>query len=388
MKENSCVSNEIDAVTPKTFSDKVIDQAKELKTKRNILFVVSIILLNICTLVIAWGIEGNITGYESIDSVVSGFDWKYMYLILAFIFVNLLLKTFPDFLVLYSKNRQRRFLSMLNANIKWDYYNCATVYSRSGSLAYSSQLAKSGVKEKIATDISYGKIFINKISMLLYSFVVLTVGFCLAFDVSIIWIILTGILGFLINCIVVFYVLFFDKTKDKCIKQIAGFCKTLYRLKIVKNYEKLYADLVDKLIVYNTALKTKKGVLITQIISSLIIIFFKHCILYFILLALNYGSFELFIDVLFRVTILDLIIAILPLNKGTLFFELFFILLFGSVFFKGYVLWGMLIYRIFDYFMRIILYLIVKIFDVISVRVRTTHANYIDTLENEENLDW
>jgi hypothetical protein len=79
--------------------------------------------------------------------------------------------------------------------------------------------------------------------------------------------------------------------------------------------------------------------------------------------SLNYGSVLGFVQVVFGLTMMDLIFDIYPLAKGVLIYEIMFILLFRGLFLDGYLLIGMLIYRILDYFVVFLIFGFLKILE-------------------------
>jgi uncharacterized protein (TIRG00374 family) len=332
-----------------------------------------------CTIAIAWLIESRANGYVKIKDVLEGFNWRYMILIIPIIVLGLLAKTFGDFMSLFSKTRQRRFLVMLKSNSVNEYYNSVTNYSCGGYSVYANNLNRSGVSAKLSTDITYGKKFLNSVSILIYSFIALLIGCCFVFDKKIIFLFIIGLIGFLISVGYVIFVLYFEKFKYGYMKFFGSLSKILYNMKLVKDYENFYSNTINKLITYSTALKSRKRIIITQIICGVIANFLRHLILFVILCVLNLGSLELFVIILFKATILDLIISLWPIGRGTLIFEIVFIALFRNVFFEGYVLWGMVLYRFIDYFSSVIKILI-------SCIVRIKEKNDIQ-IEDEEVLE-
>lgn len=350
------------------FYSRIKNRVTDMKNKKSVLFYFSIILLNLSIIVVMWGIETYRNGNEPFLNLSNSINWKYLLLICSIFLLVYLLKVFPDYLRLYSKNRQRKFFVLINGNIKNDFYNGVTIYSGGGYPIFAEYLSNKNVENRLAVDVVYGKKFFNKISTIIYSFIVLVLGCCFVFDLSYIWCFLASLIAFSLNCIIVVFVLYFDKCKERYFKLIGSICKFLYKIRIIKDYDKLYTRIVDRLIIYNQSLKANKIVILLQISFGILIKILRHTILFVILVMLNYGSIEAYMTILFGLTIMDLVFEIFPLGHGTGIFELLFLLIFRSVFFRGYVLWAMLFYRFIDYFIYVILFLITKIFDCIKFR--------------------
>ena len=132
----------------------------------------------------------------------------------------------------------------------------------------------------------------------------------------------------------------------------------MYKCKLIKNYEKLYNNTVAKIVHYGSSIKFDKVYLIVQILCGVITKFLKHLILFFILSAFNFASLEVFIEVMFKCVILDLLFEVIPSPSGVLFYELLFLTLFRNTFVTGYVLYGMVGYRLLTYFVIAIIFAI------------------------------
>jgi len=244
------------------------------------------------------------------------------------------------------------------------------MFSSGGYNVYALRLKNSNIDERLAVDISYGKKLINNISQVIYVFVVLVLGCCFVFDKSVTWIFVFAVIGFIITIGVLLFVLYFDKTKYGYLKFVGGLSKNLYSMKLIKDYELFYSQLIDKLVVYNASLKNKKAIVISQIVFGILNIFIRHVLLYVLLVSLNGAGSELFLSVLFKMSMYEMVLKLWLLPKGLLINELLFIALFRNVFFGGYVLWGMLLFRLFDYFLNIVIYFCIKIFESVVLRIK------------------
>ena len=338
-------------------------KSKDMQSTRSALYYTGIILLNIFFLALAWVLVGNKDGVVGFNQVVTAVDWKNILFIFLIVALILIIQVFPDYMFYYSKTKKRKFGTLFLANAKMNFYNSVTLFSSGGYYMFANRLVDDGATSQSALDTAYFKKFISKISQIVYSFLAIIVGAILFLSKTNIWLIIGGIIGFSINCIAVVFVLIFDTHRDKVLSCVAGLCKTLYRLKFIKDYEDFYNRLVSKLFVYNSNLKFAKKSTIIHILLNVLIQFLRHFVLFIILQMLNFGDLEVLLEILFKCAIIDLIIGVLPLQNGTAIFELLFVSLFNNVFFSGYLLWGMVLYRFFDYFIYLIIYLFVLPFD-------------------------
>ena len=81
----------------------------------------------------------------------------------------------------------------------------------------------------------------------------------------------------------------------------------------------------------------------------------------------------------FTFIVLDSIINILPLQKGTIIVEILFIFMFTNVFTEAYVFFGLFIYKIFEYFMHAIMFVLIglidKLINLVSVKKKNKENN-------------
>lgn len=340
-----------------------------LKTSKNKWFMLAIILLNVCITAVAWVVYGNKFGVVSFETLFKSYEWKNLYLILAIILVILLLKTFTDYIFVSVKYKKRRYGLFLNVNSKRDFYECVSIGNRIKNSACMARLSSSGIDNTIAVEGVYRKNLINKLSRILYFSVVVVLTACVLFKKISFWLFLPLILAILIDCIVVAFIISFNKNSTKILLVISKLCKVLYNLKLVKNYEKLYNEISDKLTIYSIYLKSKRLTIILDVLANALVMFLRHFILFIILGSINIVNGELLFQVIVRCCVLDYVIAILPLPKGLFSYEILFLALFSRLFFECYVLWGMLMYRLFDFYIYGMIFIISKLFDFQKRRV-------------------
>lgn len=279
-------------------------------------------------------------------------------LLIIFIFLGIMiLKSLPDYLKVFAKTKKRKFFICYSSNVFKEYYNCVTV-GKKGDYAYTNEFSLGKVKNTHSVDISVSKNFIDKISFLCFSIVFMVIGAFSWVKYISIGLYLLALMCVVVNIAFVTFVIYFGKNKEEGVALVASFCKFLYNKKIIKDYEKLFQNIVDKLIVYNKSFKYNKIIIWTEIFANLLIYFMKGLVIYLLCYSINLvGSGALF-QILFVFTVMQLLLNLWPFQNGTLIYELLFILLFKLYFFEGYLFWALLIYRVFDYFMYVVQYLI------------------------------
>ena len=251
---------------------------------------------------------------------------------------------------LYTKSKGRKFGSVFVGNVIREYYRTLTISAEATDSLYMEKLKSSKINENTAREMVNTSGVASRLSSVLYSFVVILLGTIFVFESTNVFLYIVAILGFVLNLLYVLVILYFDKFKAKYLLIIGGLCKFLYRIKLVKDYEKLYNTLVVKLMQYGIVFKNNKMYMFSQILCGVVIKFVTHLMLFFVVGALNLTSWEILISILFNCVVLDIVVGFIPTPKGTLVYELLFLMLFRTIFISGYVLYGMIAYRIVRYF--------------------------------------
>ena len=340
-------NNEKSSDRLKIYNEYKTKKIQDILSKKNNFFYVSMILISIVMLAVAWLIESNT---NSVDvNVFDGFDYRFLILILSTMLIIGLLMMVGDFVVIYRRLKVRKFIPVVCAILTQYYYSFFQIWGRNSDRINAEYLKASGIDAEFANSMTANKSISSRISTVIYSMIVLILGTIFAIKSINLFLYVVSIIAFVVLLVIVLFVLYFEKYPHKYLLLIGKLCKFLYKLKIVKDYEKLYNNLVSKMMYYGTALKFDKLYLILQIICSFIAKFLKHSLLFFILCSFNIGGMSIFIEVLFKCTVFDLIMELFPLPNGVLLYELIFLTLFRNTFLPGYVLYGMIGYRLVTY---------------------------------------
>ncbi len=342
-------------VQKKNTSDRIqianlnrLNKTAALISSKNNWFYLAIILINLVSIFVAWLVESNGNGVAT--GVLSSLDYKYLYLLLISMIIIAILKLVPDYVYLYTKSKGRKFGSVFVGNVIREYYRTLTISAEATDSLYMEKLKSSKINENTAREMVNTSGVASRLSSVLYSFVVILLGTIFVFESTNVFLYIVAILGFVLNLLYVLVILYFDKFKAKYLLIIGGLCKFLYGIKLVKDYEKLYNTLVVKLMQYGTVFKNNKMYMFSQILCGVVIKFVTHLMIFFVVGALNLTSWEILISILFNCVVLDIVVGFIPTPKGTLVYELLFLMLFRTIFISGYVLYGMIAYRIIRYF--------------------------------------
>lgn len=328
----------------------------------------SFVLLNVLTIFLAFLLIKNKSYVEDFDVVHESISFQSIILLVGIFFAIMFLKTIPSFLNIFNKTKKRMLWTAYKCESKTEFLSFATIYSSGGISVFSQYLKSKNIDEKVSIDIAYSRNMFRGLSKLIYCSTIFILGlFLWKINLDIWFLIIPAIV--LICWFFRYLIIFlFINHKKFVIKSVTFLSIILYKFRLIKDREIFYNNQINHLLLYTKACKDNKILIFVQIMSCLLEYFLKGVMIYSILATLNMGDIQLWGKVLFGCVVLELIISSFPLQKGALIFEIVFLIIFQTVFFSGYVFWAMVIFRIFDYFVYVLQYLLVSLIDGIFKR--------------------
>lgn len=356
------IKNNVDLEKKETSQDREISRLnrsyEKINNSTSRLFYASIICLNILTLFVYIFYLNSKQKIEDINSVLSGFDYNLL-ILLSIMFVGMLiLKVLPLYLRIYSKVKNRRFGYVLGATISGEFFGKVTIYGLGENAVVTKNLQNKSVSPGLSIDVKYGANVFKNLSQLIFWLATIFIGLIFYFYSINVWLVVIGIVSFIIIFSKTIFVFIFKANKKFGIDVVSKYVKFLYKIGLAKNYETTYNKILDKLIVSASGIKQNGWITFVEICFGLLSEFLKGVMIYFLVVTLNLADGTIIFEILFKFSIMQLIFRLWPLQSGTLIFELLFVSLFENIFFSGYVFWGLIIYRFFDLFAYVIVYLI------------------------------
>lgn len=365
-------TNEINKTSEERIYGRFFETSAKIKSKTSLFYYMSLILLNFLSLVLTMFFLNREENIEKLDLVFENMNsWTIVLYIGIFILIMLLI-IFPTYLSHYARTKQRKFFAISRMSVLGEFYGRTTMFGSGNNVMSATCLARCGVEQKNAIDTALGKNIFKQFATVLYSFVILCLGVVFWNKNTNILLIIVAFLVFACYCANIVLILIFncDSRKKSVMLFLARFYRRLNKLKFIKDYEYSYNKKIDELITYNKIFRQNKLIIFVNIVSNVLVYLLKASILYLILISMNVATYEIVGELIFKVLILELIIQMWPLKWGTLIYEILFIILFNSIFFKGYIFWALLIYRVLDYFVYIVQWLIFLIIDLVYGKIK------------------
>lgn len=294
------------------------------------------------------------------------------------------------FLIKKSTKRRRPFLSYKTAAIG-RYYDAITPLSTGGQPFQVYYLTKRGVKASSAISIPLAKYIIQQIVFTILSIV------CIIGSVSFLKTDMSGVgstivsvacwVGFGLNFAVVFATLLISTSKLGH-KLVIGVLKLLNKVRIVKDYDKYYAKLINIVEEYQRTIKffaKSPKLLISVFFLSLVSIVAHYSVPFFIYCAFSL-TFEptLWLEMIVISLMIDLAASFIPLPGGSGVPELSFTALFMASFGPA-TFWALLLWRIITYYGFVVQGLVVTIYDYVYGNKKNARAQQKWELEHADS---
>ncbi len=339
-----------------------IQKYKDCTSSENIIYHISIALVNVAILVLAMFWINNKYSVSGIDTFKTFLDWKVVVLMLSVFILIKAIESVSLFISFYNKSKFINFGKIYKANAVGDYFG--KVYRTVGKQPFVvGYMSDTKIKPVQLTRITAEKKYFNLVALLCLSLVMTMVGaFAWAEEMNVI----VTIICFVAILVGFGYLLFIYMSKNdkgKSVSICVFFARVLAKLKLTKDEEKTYFDMIDKTLVVNKSRKIKWYAKVLNIISKLTILFLRGLILYLIFSMVGYTGAEIYFKSLWLILTLDIVKMVVPLPNDIILVDLilFSVLLIAVE--PEYIWFIMVLYKIFENIIDDVHYIIILLID-------------------------
>lgn len=349
-------------IKKETYRDRFLDNLKNKYGARSNFYYFSLLLVSICSLVVAWLLLANNGKTAKFSDFFSLYGFQeFSVVILLFVVITLLI-TLISYLKIYSKGNKSKFYAVYSSITHSQFFNKVSLYGMAGDVTLFGKMADRKIKDNLACDITYSKKFFEKVAFAIFGGVALIWSLFIMDRINI-WLYFVMLMAVTIDLSFIIIVLLTRKNKTRGIAIISKVCKMLYDMKIVKDYEKAFNKMVDKLLIYANSFNYSKALIWVELASNLLIFFLKFLVVYLTMVNLVLADSSLLGEVIIKCYLLESVFMLYPLPRGILIYEILFVYLFSSIIPNGFVFFVLMIYRIFDIVLPFINYSIVGLID-------------------------
>ena len=365
------VNNELESIVPSEDHAKKMASVKDavIENKSPKKKVWSFVFMVLNVVIVLFILLGMLEG----DNVVhiSQLSLNYWWLLVAILcFVIIMFSEQLRYMLLIKKStkRTRPFLSYKVASLG-KYYDFITPLSTGGQPFQVYYLTSRGVKASSAISIPIARYIMHQIIFTILS-VVMLIG-----SVTFLKTELTGTgstlvsvacwVGFTLNFAVVFATILISTSKLGH-KLVIGVLKLLNKIKIVKDYDKYYAKLINGVEEYQRTMKffaKSPKLLVSMFGLSFLGVVINYSVPFFIFCAFGgEPSVLIWLEMITIAIMIELAASFIPLPGGSGVQELSFTAVFFAAF-GASTFWALLMWRVLTYYAYIVQGLVVIIYD-------------------------
>lgn len=358
--------------SPKNFR-KNIDEAEQAvakqKTKKNKYVNLIFFIINLIVIGIILGVQLGQQEDMSLSTLFnSTFSLELFFVMILIWFVMQCSEAFRmNILIRQSTGRSRPFLAY-KTHAYGRYYDCVTPMASGGQAFQIFYMKQRGLSASSAISVPMGKYVIQTICLSFIWTLSVIISFFVDLGSNFNYIRPLCIIGWLANTLLMTVVLLLSVNQRLGKKLVVWVLRLLQKIKIVKDYEKRYNQVIKIVTDFQVTIKSyakKKGSFILQMGLS-IFMYLIHYSFPFLVYScmIGYFDFSMYFTLLLLSVLIDMAASFVPLPGGTGVSEISFTALFAIVFSNSVQLtWALLIWRIMTYFSYLIQGLLVMAYD-------------------------
>lgn len=345
----------------------------EKKSKNKKIFGILFFIFNILLVVgVFYNFAKEQGGIQPLGSLISNHPrWRFLFVALGLFIITVTFNSLKAFFLIHNRTRKWRPWFSFKVATMSKYYDQMTPFSSGGKPFEIYYLKKHGHSGDVATAIPLAKYMIWQFVLIVVCSAILI--FYPKENISSSLILTFAWIGLGIILAVFLFILFMSVTKKWGSKILSIILRILHKLHIVKNYHTTLTKVLRFVKSYQYSLKafTKSPITIILVgLCTLGALLSNGLIAYFIYRAFTETPITTWYDVFCKCIICDLAICCIPLPGGSGVSELSFNSLLGSLFSQGVLFWGVLIWRIFTYYLHIVLGGILLLLEIIIPKIK------------------
>lgn len=352
---------------PKNFR-KEFDEAEQAvakqKSKKNKHLNLVFFLINLFVIAIIMGVQMGKEDMSISTLLESTFSPILLLLALLLWFVIQCVDGYRiNLFVKHASGRSRPFLSY-KTNAIGRYYDAITPMSTGGQPFQVFYLKNRGLNVAAAVSVPVGKYVVNQLCISVLWTICLIVGFATSAGFTQV----LCFVGWAMNSLLMVAVAVLSINQRVGKKIVVFVLRALQKVKIIKDYEKRYNQVIKIVTDFQVTLKSflKDGWLFAKLIITNVFAILLHYSIAFMVYCVMAGQidFSMFWEIFLLAVMIDMAASFIPLPGGTGVSELSFTALFAAVISPASMLtWALLIWRFLTYYIILIQGLIVMAYD-------------------------
>ena len=358
--KNKVKKNTSDTIQTSMAMSKKISKVDEANSKSQKRMYTLNILIILGILIGIFVYMHNVDGFDNIMHVLQTADYKWVLAGLICLILMWICETITFHFPFKKIYKDQTFFDSLRANMIGQLFNNLTPFASGGQLMEAYVLKKEGRRASDAFSVLTMKFVITQTTLILFTLVVVFTQFKFFINLfkNLVWI---GIIGIIINIGIVVLFFLMGVNKDlviKMIKPLVVFAGKIHigKFKLIKNPDERLDKFIDSANNFSlqfSKIRKQNGLLIIMTVFGLIQNILYYAITYMVYRAFgNFGA--TFFQIVTTQAFLMLVMTIFPTPGAGIGAEGGFLLLFGSIFKKETLSLSILFWRIYVFYLPII----------------------------------
>lgn len=319
-------------------------------------------ILNIVFFVVNIAVVAGILAYQISKEPLTpldGFRLDLKSLVVCFLLFGavVLTETLSVSYLLKVSTRKWRLGLSFKTNEIGRYYDNVTPMATGGQPFQITYLKNRGIPLHTALSVPLAKYIFSQIAWIIVSLICLIVS---SVDKSYgTFVSVMSIIGFVLSSLVLGVTLFLCVCKTVGKKLVVKVLKLLYKMKIIKNYDKQYEKITKYISDFQDVMKqyaSSPKDFIIEIVLHLVKLFVHYSIPFFIVKTFHSGlEGQMFVKLFVMCVLVDLSSSFFPMPGGTGLNEISFSAAFASIIsIEGVLVWVLLLWRFFSYYVYLV----------------------------------
>lgn len=342
-------SLEIDKVNKEKAEKKDKNPTNKKSTIINIIFIV-VIFVGLFIYMIA------VDGIDNIIQLLSEIDYKWVLAGFGFLIINWIFEALTFHLPLKAAYKKQKFGNSFKISMIGLLFNNLTPFASGGQPMQAYEYAKSGHRASNAFSALAIKFIIVQSALVIFSFAVMIIEFNFFIDLlkDYLWIV---ILSFIVNIIAIVFAILIGVNKKIVEAIIRPIVKFFGKIRILKHPDETLEKLdksIDNFAKQFSVMKSEKKMVVKTFIIALFQCLSYYAITYAVYRAFGNNEFG-FWQIIPAQAVLLLIMTFIPTPGSGGGAEGGFLLIFNSIFKQGTINMSILFWRIYTFYLPIII---------------------------------
>lgn len=339
-----------------------LNKYNDCNSKDNIIYHICMILVNMVIMVVAMFYINNKYGVSGFETFKTFFDWKTIVLMLSVFVLIKMIEAVSLFISFYNKSKYLNFGKLYKANAFGDYFRKMHVVVGKQPFVVG-YMSDTKIKPIQLVRITSEKKYFNLFAFLCLSLVMTIAGaFAWAGEMNAI-VTVACFIAILMGFGYLLFIYMSKNDKGKSISICAFLSKMFVKLKLAKDEEKTYYDMIDKTLVTSKCRKIKWYAKVLDILSEVAVLSLRGLILYLIFSMVGYTGVDIYFKSLWLILTLDIVKNVVPIPNEILLPDLILFSVLLAMVEAEYIWFVLVLYKLFENFIYDVHYVIILLID-------------------------